>query len=275
MKTSIVLSTHAASFSAVAYQGDFEANVGRIAALGYDGIELAVRDPELLDVGLVQETLARHGLAVPAIGTGQAFSEEGLSFTDPDAGVRARTVERIRRQVDLARLLKAVVIIGLIRGKVQPGVTREQAIDWLGEALSDCAEYGAQQGVRLALEPVNRYETDLIINVSEGLSLISQIAADNLGLLVDTFHMNIEEPSIEDSIRAAGAGIFHCHVADSNRWYAGAGHLDFSSILSALDEAGYQGYLSAEVLPFPKPDECARRNIEHLRHVLAGLPGQR
>lgn len=271
MKTSIVLSTHAASFSAVTYQGDFEANLGRIAALGYDGVELAVRDPDLLDVGFVHATLARHGLAVPAIGTGQAFSEEGLSFTDPDAGLRRQAVERIRRQVDLARLLGAVVIIGLIRGKVQPGVSREQAMDWLGEGLSECAGYGSRQGVRLALEPVNRYETDLIVSVSEGLSLISEIGADNLGLLVDTFHMNIEEPSIEDSIRAAGAGIFHCHVADSNRWYAGAGHLDFPSILSALEEAGYRGYLSAEVLPLPNPDECARRNIEYLRHVLADL----
>ena len=275
MKTSIVLSTHAASFSAVAYRGDFEANVGRIAALGYDGVELAVRDPDLVDVGLVQETLARHGLPVPAIGTGQAFSEEGLSLTDPDVGIRKRAVERIRRQVDLARLVGAAVIIGLIRGRVQPGVSREQAMDWAEKGLAECVEYGSRQGVRLALEPINRYETDLIVNVSEGLTLISRIGADNLGLLVDTFHMNIEEPSIEDSIRAAGASILHCHVADSNRWHAGAGHLDFASILSALEEAGYRGYLSAEVLPLPNPDECARRNIEHLRHVLAGLQSWR
>lgn len=271
MKTSIVLSTHAASFSAVAYQGDFEANVGRIAALGYDGIELAVRDPDLLDVGLVQETLARHGLAVPAIGTGQAFSEEGLSLTDPDVEVRRRTVERLRGQVDLARLFGAVVIIGLIRGRVQSGMSREQAVAWLEKGLAECTAYGGQQGVRLALEPINRYETDLIVSVSEGLSLVSEIGADNLGLLVDTFHMNIEEPSIEDSIRAAGASIFHCHVADSNRWHAGAGHLDFPSILSTLDEAGYRGYLSAEVLPLPSPEECARRNMECLRRVLTGL----
>jgi sugar phosphate isomerase/epimerase len=274
MKTSIVLSTHAASFSAVAYQGDFEANVGRIAALGYDGIELAVRDPGLLDVGLVQGALARHGLAVPAIGTGQAFSEEGLSLTDPDAGIRKQTAERIRSQVDLARLFGAIVIIGLIRGRVQSGVSREQAMDWLETGLGECAGYAGQQGVRLALEPVNRYETDLIVSVSEGLSLISRIGGDNLGLLVDTFHMNIEEPSVEGSIRAAGAKILHCHVADSNRWHAGAGHLDFPSILSALDEVGYQGYLSAEVLPLPNPDECARRNIEHLRRVLADLEGR-
>ncbi len=219
----------------------------------------------------IKPTLDRHGLAVPAIGTGQAFSEEGLSLTDPDVEVRRRAVERIHRQVDLAGLLGAVVIIGLIRGRVQTGVSREQAMDWLQEGLTECAGYAGQQGVRLALEPINRYESDLIVNVSEGLSLISEIGADDLGLLLDTFHMNIEEPSIEGSIRAAGKNIFHCHVADSNRWHVGAGHLDFPSILSALDEAGYEGYLSAEVLPLPNSDECARRNMEYLRHVLAGL----
>jgi len=146
MKTSIVFSTHAASFSAVTYQGDFEANLGRIAALGYDGVELAVRDPDLLDVGFVHATLARHGLAVPAIGTGQAFSEEGLSFTDPDAGLRRQAVERIRRQVDLARLLGAVVIIGLIRGKVQPGVSRDLAI--AGQSARFSTAY-----MRVALSP--------------------------------------------------------------------------------------------------------------------------
>jgi sugar phosphate isomerase/epimerase len=269
MKLSIVLSTHATSFSAVAYQADLEASAGRMAALGYDGVELAVRDPDLLDAGSLHAAVARHGLAVPAIGTGQAFSEEGLSFTDPDAEVRRRAIERIHRHVDLARPWGAIVIIGLIRGRVQQAVGREQALGWLHEALSECTGYASQQGVRLALEPVNRYETNLIVSVSEGLGLISRIGADNLGLLLDTFHMNIEEPSIEESIRAAGAAVFHCHVADSNRWHAGAGHLDFASILSALGEVSYQGYLSAEVLPLPSPDECAQRNIDYLRRLLS------
>ena len=83
-------------------------------------------------------------------------------------------------------------------------------------------------GIRLALEPINRYETTLINNAAQGLELIERVGADNFGLLLDTFHMNIEEPSIEDSIRQTGDRIFHFHVADSNRWYPGAGHLDFS-----------------------------------------------
>jgi hypothetical protein len=84
VKLSIVLSTHAAAFQAVAFKGDFQANVAKIACWGYDGVELAVRDPKMVDPGELERVVASHGLAVPAIGTGQAWGEEGLSFTSND-----------------------------------------------------------------------------------------------------------------------------------------------------------------------------------------------
>ncbi|MFQ6057328.1 MAG: 5-keto-L-gluconate epimerase [Anaerolineae bacterium] len=267
MKFSIVLSTHAAQFDAVAFREDFEANVARIAALGYDGVELAVRDPALVDGEQVHATLAEHGLEVPAIGTGQAYGEEGLSFTDPDPTVRQRALERIKAQIEFACHFHALVILGLIRGRVQAGVEQEQAMAWLTEALGQCAAVAAPRGVRLALEPINRYETDLVNTVAQGLALIEGIGADNLGLLFDTFHANIEEPSIEGSLRAVGDRLFHVHVADSNRWYPGAGHIDFVSLVTTLRGMGYDGWLSAEILPQPDPGTAARETIAHLRGV--------
>ena len=103
--------------------------------------------------------------------------------------------------------------------------------------------------------------------MAEGLDLLDQVGAGNVGLLLDTFHMNIEEPVIEDSIRACGERIFHFHVADSNRWYPGAGHLDFKSILNALFATGYQGFVSGEFMPKPDPDTSARLSIVHLRQL--------
>ena len=96
MKLSIVLSTQPASFSALAYKGHWEENIGKIKALGYDGVELAVRDPGLLDLPLLKSVLAQNGLIVPAIGTGQAFGEDGLSFTNTDAAIRRRAIERVQ-----------------------------------------------------------------------------------------------------------------------------------------------------------------------------------
>jgi len=268
MKLSIVLSTHAAQFQAVAFKGDFETNVAKIAALGYDGVELAIRDPKLVDGEALLALIRRHGLEVPAVGTGQAWGEEGLSFTDPDPAVRRAAIERVKAHLPFAARTGAVVIIGLIRGVLKPGVRPGQAMVWLVEALRECCRAAASAGVRLALEPINRYETTLINNVAQGLELIERVGAEELGLLLDTFHMNIEEPVIEESIRRAGDRIFHFHVADSNRWYPGAGHLHFGSILNALFATGYQGYVSGEFMSLPDANTAAREAIAYLRTVV-------
>jgi sugar phosphate isomerase/epimerase len=268
MKLSIVLSTQPASFSALAYKGELETNIQKIAELGYDGVELAVRDPKLLDLPAINALLDRHNLEVPAIGTGQAYGEDRLSFTSPDEGIRQAALERIKTQVDLASHLNAVVLIGLIRGKVEEAVNQTQAGTWLVDALKESCSQAAAKDVRLAMEPINRYETDLFNTVEESLRLLEQVGADNFGLLLDTFHMNIEEPSIEASIRMAGDRIFHFHVADSNRWHPGAGHIDFHRLLEVLHGTGYRGYVSAEILPLPDPDTCAERTIATIQPII-------
>lgn len=265
VKLSIVLSTGAAQFQAVAFKGDFVANVAKIAGWGYDGVELAIRDPGLVDADGLLRILSAHSLEVPAIGTGQAWGEEGLSYTDPDPAVRAAAIERTISHVPFAARTGAVIIIGLLRGIVKPGVSHGRAMDWLVGALRDCCAEARPHNVRLALEPICRYETTLINNLAHGLDLLDRVGAENMGLLPDTFHMNIEEPSMENSIRACAGSIFHFHVADSNRWHPGAGHLDFQSILGALFDSGYQGYVSGEFLPLPDADTAAQRGIARLR----------
>ncbi len=267
MKLSVVLSTHAAAFQAVAFKGDFEANVAKIAGWGYDGVELAVRDPNLVNAGELERVITSQNLVVPAIGTGQAWGEEGLSFTSDDGTVRAAAIDRIISHIPLAEHLDAIVILGLIRGVTPEGQTHDQSMAHLVEAIRECAVAAEGTGVRFALEPMNRYETDLIHSAAQGLDLVERVGRDNFGLLLDTFHMNIEEPSIEESIRLCGERIFHFHVADSNRWYPGAGHLDFSSILQTLAETGFGGFVSGEFMPLPDADSSAQRGIAHLRSL--------
>jgi len=275
MKLSIVLSTHAAQFEAVAFKGDFETNVAKIAGWGYDGVELAIRDPKLVDGDELEHIVSAHGLTVPAIGTGQAWGEEGLSYTDPDPAVRAAAIERTQSHIPFAARMGAacgepgrtVIIIGLLRGTVKPGVDHAQAMAWLVDALQQCCAAAQPHGVRLALEPLNRYETDLIHTVADGLELLERVGAENMGLLLDTFHMNIEERHMAGAIRAAGEHVFHFHVADSNRWYPGDGHIDFRHLLAVLDEIGYTGYVSGEFMPLPDADTAAERAIAHLRAV--------
>ena len=265
MKLSLVLSTHQAQFEAVALKGDLAANIAKIAAWGYDGVELAVRDPSLVDGKELARVAQAHGLDVPALGTGQAWGEEGLSFTSADPDVRAAAIARIQSHIPLAAQLDAIIIIGLIRGITPAGQTHTQSMAYFAEAMVACARAAQSEGVKLAIEPLNRYETDLLHTTAEGLAFLDEVGLDNAGLLLDTFHMNIEEPSIHESIRRCGDRIFHFHVADSNRWYPGAGHLDFGAILGTLKATGYQGYVSGEFLPMPDAEIAAARSIAHLQ----------
>ncbi len=268
MKLSLVLSTHAAQFEAVALKGDFEANVAKIAAWGYDGVELAIRDPALVEVDALARVVDRYGLVVPAIGTGQAWGEEGLSFTSPDPDVRTAAIRRIRSHIPLAERFGAVVIIGLIRGITPEGQDHATSMALFAQGMRACGEAALGTGVRFAIEPLNRYETDLIHTVADGLAFLDAVGMDNVGLLVDTFHMNIEEPSIEASLRACGDRAFHVHVADSNRWYPGAGHIDFGSVVETLRELGYDGWISGEFMPKPDAETAARHAIAHMRPLL-------
>ncbi len=268
-RLSLVLSTHAAQFEAVAFKGDLEANLAKIAGCGYEGVELAIRDPRLVNVDELETALANQGLKVPAIGTGQAWGEERLSFTSPDASIRKAAVARIKNQLELAQRFKALVIIGLIRGITPPGQSKDQSMGYLVECLQECTQAASTQQVKLAFEPLNRYETDLVHTVQESLELCQQVGASDLGLLLDTFHMNIEEPEINKSLLKADKLIFHFHVADSNRWYPGAGHLNFKAILQALQSTGYTGWISGEFMPVPDADTAARRGIEYLKRFIS------
>lgn len=264
---SIVLSCQATRFEAATFQGDFEANLSKVSNIGYTGVELAIRAPREMDYPTLYGLLDKFRLIVPAIGTGQAWGEEKLSFTDPDTAIREKAIQRVMDHIPSAAKLKAHIIIGLLRGKIQPGVDREKAESWLVTALQRCAKAADEEGVTLCLEPINHYETSLINTVDGGLDLIKKVGANNFGLLLDTYHMNIEEASMTQAIQKAGRRIFHFHVADSNRQHPGAGHIDFQDILQALFTVGYNGFISGEFLPVPDALTGAERSIKFLNNT--------
>ena len=269
MKLGIVLSTQAAKFSALAYKGQLAENAAKISRLGFDGIELAIRDPQLVNQSEIKSLLNELDLTVPAIGTGQAFGEEGLSFVNPDLAIRRQAIERIKSQMELAEALGAMVVIGLIRGFRDKDVSSELTESWLVEALRECAK--ENENVKLIIEPINRYESDLICTVQESMELLEKVEYQNVGLLLDSFHMNIEEPSIYNSIRLAKERLYHFHIADSNRWYPGAGHLDFPKIMDTLRQINYNGFVSAEILPQPDPDVAAKRTVDYMRNLISSI----
>ncbi|MGY4707893.1 TIM barrel protein [Candidatus Bipolaricaulota sp. J31] len=222
---------------------------------GFTAVELAITDPTRVDCDEVTKALAKQKLRLLSITTGQAAGKEGLSLSSTDDLIRERAVARIKAHMEFARPFGAVVIVGLLRGA-------DGDRELLVESLKECATFDRE--VKLAFEPLNRYETRLINTVSEALDLIEEVGAENMGILFDTFHANIEEPDLAASIKAAGEWLFHVHLADSNRWVPGAGHLPFDEVFQALEEIDYRGGLILECFPRPSSDallSLARRAL--------------
>ncbi|MEZ0345743.1 MAG: sugar phosphate isomerase/epimerase family protein [Infirmifilum sp.] len=262
-KYSLVVAPEHAQFEAVA-RGEAKNVINLLSQLGYDGVEFSLIEPSALPE--LARLAAEHGLKVPAVGTGLNYIHLGLDLTHPDEGVRKAALEKLMSFVDKAHKANVDgVIVGLIRGRGDAYRSREQPLKLLSESISVLCKHAEDLGVRILFEPLNRYETRLINNVEEALEFISRIDCPNLYLLLDTFHMNIEEPIIEDSIRLAGGKIGHFHVADSNRYAPGMGHLDFSSILSALRDTDYEGFVSAEIIVKPDLETAARLTLNVLR----------
>jgi sugar phosphate isomerase/epimerase len=188
-----------------------------------------------------------------------------LRLTDPDAGVRTRARAFIAAMIDLAGSFGAPAIIGSMQGRAEGEVSRDQAFLWLREALEQLGPRAHAQGVPLLFEPLNRYETNLVRSVAEGLELLQPLKTRNVKLLVDLFHANIEEGSIAGALRLAGAQLGHLHFADSNRQAMGQGHTDLTEAVAAVMEIGYNGFVSAEILPVPDPEGAATQTISSFR----------
>ncbi|HCZ07191.1 MAG TPA: sugar phosphate isomerase/epimerase [Thermotogae bacterium] len=268
MKLALVISTGDASFDALAFKGDLLSGVRMAKEIGYDAVEIAIRDPRSVDVEEIKGLLDDLGMKAIAVGTGQALLVEKLNMIDPDPEVRRKTVERLKLHTDFASAFGAFLIIGFIRG-LRRGRSKEEVEELFVSTCREIADYAAQKDVRVVIEPLNRYEIDFINTVDEALQLINAVDRANVGLLADTFHMNIEEPCISESIKKAGEKLFHFHVADSNRWAPGSGHLNFRETFEALKDIGYSGYISVECMPLPEnPRVSAELAYRTLSNIL-------
>jgi len=270
-KLAFTVSLQPTEFSSAVYMENFNKACERLSGLGYHGIELAIRDPSQVNLKEINESISRYRLKIPAIGTGQGYIKDGLSLCHPDSKIRRRTKKRLMAHIDFASHFKSNIIIGLTRGHIEKDVNTKKRVFWVVATVKQCCQYAKEKGVKILLEPINRYETNFINTLEEGQRFIERVAEDNLLLLIDTFHMNIEESSIIQSIEKFGPLIGHVHIADSNRKAPGLGHIDFSSIIIQLLEVNYSDFLSAEVIPYPNFEEASRLTIEFYRKISSRL----
>ncbi len=243
------------------YWDHLEQSMAHASSLGFDAVELFTASADALEVEATQLLLEKYQLQIAAVGTGAGKVIHGWTLTDSDETVRKKAIEFIEKMISFGAAFQAPAIIGSMQGNVMSGVNREQALGWLAEGLRHLGKHAASLGVQLIYEPLNRYETNLINTIEEGVLFLKTNQIKQVGLLADLFHMNIEEVDMAASIRACAGFIMHVHFADSNRRPVGNGHTHFIEVAKALKEINYQGYVSAEAFPWPNSTEAAAQTI--------------
>ncbi|HZE95505.1 MAG TPA: sugar phosphate isomerase/epimerase family protein [Planctomycetota bacterium] len=234
-------------------------------ALGYDAIEVFPPSAEGVDADLLERSLNEHGLKLAAMGTGAGAVIRKLTLTSPDAEVRRQGREFVNSMIDFAGRFGAPAILGSMQGRWGGPVDKPTALGHLRTALDEFGERARKAGTTFLLEPLNRYEGNVVNTIGDAVELIRTLSTRNVTILADLFHMNIEEDDLLAALRSGHHHLSHVQLADSNRRPAGQGHTNFRAVAMTLDAIAYKGYLSAEALPWPDPDTAARLAMEGIR----------
>lgn len=234
---------------------DWEAVMRRVAALGAECVELS-------SMRLVEQDRSVWELVravADELGLGYTFCTSlpaGGDVSSDDAEARRRGIDFIQRNIETVAAMGGSILGGMLHGSTN----RSEPIDNgtlparlanSAAAVREMAEYAASRGVRLGLEMCNRFENTMLNTVEQGLEFLGMVDCANVGLHLDSFHMNIEEDDLAAAIMRAGKRIVHFHASENNRKLPGMGRLDWREILLALGAVGYRGALSAECFAIP------------------------
>ncbi|MCP4383491.1 MAG: TIM barrel protein [Hyphomicrobiales bacterium] len=231
----------------------------RVRELGYEFVELLVPEPGELDLADTRRALEAAGLGV--VLAARVNLDRNLASVDP---TRSRAgIDYLAYCVDCAASLGASIVGGplygnplVFAGRAPAPVSEEERLGRKArcvDGLSAVAERARDSSVRLAVEPLNRFETDTVSTVTQGLELIEAIDRPEIGLLLDTFHMHMEESALDDAIRQAGRHLVHFQANENHRGFIGTGMTDWVSVCRALATIGYTGPISVE--PFRRDDD--------------------
>jgi D-psicose/D-tagatose/L-ribulose 3-epimerase len=241
---------------------------------GYEAVEILLENPSDIDAGYVKKELHRHGLVCGSI----------CAAMNPQRDLRGSLQNQRNGVKYLCRLLDIMVELDclVLGGPLYSYVGRADAVSrveyrkqWkkVVRNLKTVAKYAQERGRLACIEPLNRFETDFLNTVDQGLNLIEDVGSPALKLHVDTFHMNIEEKHLGDAIRRAGRHLGHIHACGSDRGTPGNDHTDWQDVARALKEINYQGDVVLETVTLDVP-RIARsaaiwRRMEPTRNEIA------
>jgi sugar phosphate isomerase/epimerase len=220
-----------------------EVTIARLAKCGYDAIEIS-GEPERYDTKYVRKLLTDHKLTCWGSVTLMLADRDLLAR---DEAQREASVKYVTDTITMVKELggQEITIVPSTVGKIKPQGTPEAEWKWAVESLKTCYDHGQKEGVRLAIEPLNRFETYFLNRHDQALALAKEVGPD-CGICIDVFHMNIEEKDMFQAIRNSKGRLADFHVADNNRMACGMGHCDWGRIIGTLKEIGYDGALTVE-----------------------------
>ncbi len=216
--------------------------VPKVKQMGFDIIEVALDDASLIDAKLLRKMTEDNGLSVTICG---AFGPT-RDISSDDAAIRKNGADYIRESIRFAEEVGSTLFAGPVysavgKTRLVPEEQKKQEWAWCVENLQALANVAADAGVTIGIEPLNRFETDMINLVEQAVTLVQDVGNPVYKIHIDTFHSNIEEKSIPDAIRLAGKRLGHFHACENDRGIPGTGHQDWNGIRDALREVGYDG----------------------------------
>jgi D-psicose/D-tagatose/L-ribulose 3-epimerase len=248
-------------------------------SIGFSAIEISLINLAGIDPPRIRQRAEAAGIEV----AGGIGLPQDKALATPDRALREQTIAYLKAAVEAARTMGARLFFGMMYatpGKFSGRPPTQDDIRWITEGLAELAQFARRCDITLAIEPVNRYETYLLNTAAQAQAIVDAIREPNVGLLLDTYHMNIEDRGIPATIRRHAQSLRHLHLNESDRGMLGGGNVDWSGIFAALKEIGYQGIGSIETfgatspeIPvitsiwrplFPSPDTMAREGLAFL-----------
>ena len=249
--------------------------------LGFSALEISMGNLDNIDPPSIRARAEKAGIEI--IGAMALGKDHALAT--PDREMRRRSIEYLKAAAQALREMGGRLFGGMfyaVPGRFSGRAPSSDELSWIAEGIQEVAVFARGCDVALAIEPVNRYETYLLNTAAQAQALIDRIGEPNVGLLLDTYHMNIEERGIPATILRHSAHLRHLHLNESDRGMLGSGNIDWSAIFVALKQIGYRGIGSIEVFGAPSPqapaitpiwrqlfaspDQLARDSLEFLSH---------
>lgn len=251
--------------SVTAYQGPLEKSFKELSEMGYDGVELMTLNPSELDWKFVKHEAEKNNLKIVLVCTGEIFGQLGLSYTNPNEANRKEAINRTKEIINFASYLGANINIGRIRGQYCNQLSKEETEKYAVAAFQELSDYAALKNVKIALETVTIMQTNFINTLEEAVRIIKMVNRPNFKLMMDIFHMNLEEKDLYQAIRDYSEYNIHVHLADNNRRYPGQCGFDFEKIFKTFKECGYNGNFCTEIFQLPSMESAAQGAIKYLK----------